>query len=296
MINRIINKNKNKNQNDIFDEFRIKNLCINSSNNNINYDTCVIGSDEVFNCSTNAEWGFTSQLFGNVKNAKEVITYAASCGSTKIENINLQTKEKIEESMRKLKAISVRDSNTYNFVREILSTSNISYNLDPVLVGDFNNDLMQVKPFKLPKKFCIVYSYYNRINSKEEIQIIKKFCKKNKMEIVSIGAPQFWIKNHLVLDPFEMLYAFSKADFIITDTFHGTIFAAKYAEKLLIIVRNSNSNKLLDLIDRLKLNNHLCTNISEIETIYSQKIERQVINSILEIERTKTKEYLKKNI
>lgn len=50
------------------------------------------------------------------------------------------------------------------------------------------------------------------------------------MEIISIGAPQMWISKHMVLTPFETLVAFKHAEFVVTDTFHGTIFSAKYAK------------------------------------------------------------------
>ena len=46
------------------------------------FDLVIIGSDEVFNATVPSPWGFTTQLFGNVENAKHVATYAASCGST----------------------------------------------------------------------------------------------------------------------------------------------------------------------------------------------------------------------
>ena len=60
----------------LFEKFRNKSLQMNDNNNEESYDLCVIGSDEVFNCMTPSPWGFTSQLFGNVRQANNVITYA----------------------------------------------------------------------------------------------------------------------------------------------------------------------------------------------------------------------------
>ena len=50
-----------------FEEFRKNILGIKDKDNENQYDLCVIGSDEVFNCMTPSPWGFTSQLFGNVR-------------------------------------------------------------------------------------------------------------------------------------------------------------------------------------------------------------------------------------
>ena len=41
--------------------------------------------------------GFTSQLFGNVPEAKRVITYAASCGTTKYEDLPDEIADRIRE-------------------------------------------------------------------------------------------------------------------------------------------------------------------------------------------------------
>ena len=228
-----------------FEKFRNEILEINQKDNEEEYDTCVIGSDEVFNCSIKSNWGFTSQLFGNVLNAKKVITYAACCGITTTENISKEVKEKIQESFKNISHFSVRDNNTYNFVKSLSNKKDVTLSLDPVVVGDFDEEIVKYgKNVKLPKKYCIVYSYYNRINKKEDINAIKKFCKEQNMEIITIGSPQIWNKNFISMNPFEVLYAFSKADFVITDTFHGTIFSAKYAKKFAVLVQDSNKFKL----------------------------------------------------
>ena len=294
-FNRILIKIKSNRQIAIFNKFRKDYLNISDKKKLTEYDTCVIGSDEVFNCASISPWGFTTQLFGNVKEAKKVITYAASCGSTTLEVLPDCVLKLIEDSFKNVSSISVRDKNTYDFVRKVYNKK-INTHFDPVLIGNFENEIKQNSSIKLPNKFCVVYSYYNRINKNFEIEVIKKFCKKNHLKIISIGAPQFWIKNHMVLNPFEMLYAFSKADYVITDTFHGTIFASKYSKKFAVLVRESNKNKLSDLIKRLKKQNHLCDSIEDIYKIYN--IENSIINTnrICEFERKESIKYLKENI
>lgn len=294
-LNRILIKKSDERQNKLFEQFRNDKLNISELSNKKKFDTCVIGSDEVFNCTTNSNWGFTSQLFGNVSNANKVITYAASCGATKFSFLNKKVVNKIKNSFEKVSAFSVRDENTRRFVSE-MTDKEISINLDPVLVGDFENEINENSNVELPKKYCIVYSYYNRIKSKEEIKEIKKICKEKKLEIVSVGAPQFWIKKHLILNPFEALYAFSKAEFVVTDTFHGTIFASKYSKRFATIVRDSNRNKLIDLINRLGQQKHLCNNLKDISTIYNIINDKESVENICSKEKIKTIEYLSRNI
>lgn len=278
-INRLTIKNKVKQQNINFEAFRNEYLEINKKLLNEKYDICVIGSDEVFNALSASSWGFTSQLFGNVNQAKKVITYAASCGATTYEKVPEKVRNKIKDSFKKVLAFSVRDENTKKFVEKI-SNKDVNINLDPVVIGNFDDEMEKNNLKNLPKHYCIVYSYYNRMHNKSEIEAIKKFCKLKKMELITVGAPQFWISNHLVLNPFEMLNVFKNADFVITDTFHGSIFAAKYTKKFATIIRESNKNKLSDLLRRLNVENHLLSDINDLENIYLENNDTNKLNEI----------------
>lgn len=178
-----------------------------------------------------------------------------------------------------------------------LTSKKISDNLDPVLIYDFSNEVNKVKKLpKLPEHYCIIYSYYNRIHKPEEIDTIKRFCDKYNLTPIAIGAPQFWLKNYVACSPFQCLKIFQNADFVITDTFHGTIFAAKYAPKYAVLIRDSNKNKLLDLIKKIKIENHLIENMEEIEEKFSCKKDIVGFQKIIEMERRKTSIYLEQEI
>ena len=165
------------------------------------------------------------------------------------------------------------------------------------MIYDFSNEVNKVKKLpKLPEHYCIIYSYYNRIHKPEEIDTIKRFCDKYNLTPIAIGAPQFWLKNYVACSPFQCLKIFQNADFVITDTFHGTIFAAKYAPKYAVLIRDSNKNKLLDLIKKIKIENHLIENMEEIEEKFSCKKDIVGFQKIIEMERRKTSIYLEQEI
>lgn len=295
-INRIRIKQRSNKQIKLFEVFRRDYLQIKAGDNERHYDACVIGSDEVFNCNIASRWGFTSQLFGNVKQADKVITYAACCGSTTYEKTPDAVREKISETLKKVSALSVRDENTYDFV-SMLAAKEIYSHMDPVVVGDFDDEIESCElPQNLSKRYCIVYSYYNRFHKPDEIKAIKQFSKKENLELVTIGAPQMWIKKHLVVTPFQALKVFQQADFIITDTFHGTIFSVKYAKKIALMTRESNKNKLLDLVKKLGIEKHLMDSLEQLSEVYKLEIDKTKIEKIVGTERKKTMHYLKENL
>lgn len=292
--NRLRNKFISKKQNEVFENFRINNLSIKEIDNNQKYDLCVIGSDEVFNCMSPAPWGFTSQLFGNAKQAENIITYAASCGSTKYSDINSEMVNIIKNAFNNISAFSSRDKNTTNFIKN-LTDKLIEEHFDPVWIGDFSKEIDKTQiSIKLPKNYCIVYSYYNRIYDKKEIQAILNFCKSKKLTPIAFGAPQKWIKHFYAVSPFELLKIFQTASFIITDTFHGTIFSEKFNGHYAVLFRESNKNKLSDLVNKIKAQNHVVYDFNDIYKVYNVFNDKnEVLKSQIEA-RKHSISYLKK--
>lgn len=266
-------------------------LHLDSNNNSKHYDLCVIGSDEVFNCTNDTAWGFTSQLFGNVRQADRIITYAASCGFTTVDSLDQKVLEIIRKAFTNISAFSVRDTNTRNLVYDI-THSEPTMSLDPVLIGNFDEEVSECTPL-LPKRYCIVYAYHGRINNADEIKTIRDYCRKQELELVSIGGAQKWIHKHLALSPFEVLKAFKNAELVITDTFHGTIFSAKYSKHFAVLVRESNRNKLSDLIRRLNIGQHQLKTLDSLPDIAKITHDKRAFYSLIDLEREKAINYLR---
>lgn len=116
------------------------------------------------------------------------------------------------------------------------------------------------------------------------------------MKIISLGFYQEIADKNIVANPFQVLNYFKNADYIITDTFHGTIFSVKMNTKFCTIVRNSNYNKLSFLLKELKHEDRMVNKIDDIEKLYKKEINFKESNEIIKIETAKSMEYLKNNI
>lgn len=258
-------------------------------------EAVVIGSDEVFNCDPRCSWGVSSQLFGNI-DVPIVITYAASCGFIKDKDVPKYCIPNIKNSLMKLKSVSVRDENTYDFIKNI-SNIESSYNLDPVLIYPFDFEIKKAeKTIDINEKYMIVYAYEDRIKDKNEINAIKLYAKENGLKMYCIGGALKWCDDLLILTPFQVLAAFKHAKCIVTDTFHGTIMSAKFNKPFATFIRESNENKLSDLLKRLNLTEHRVNNPSEIKDILSMNRDFVQFNQIVESECKKTKQYLMNNL
>ena len=226
------------------------------------YDVIVIGSDEVFNCATKSPWGFAKTLFGEGLNSNKIITYAASCGHTTLEDVEKYgIKDEIASAMENLEAISVRDNNTKKFVSELTKKETFDH-IDPTLIYNFDKLLVKGLP---ENNYILIYGYDGRINDKKIIKKVMEFAKKEKKEVICAGVFQSWCDRHISCTPFELLSYFKNADYIITDTFHGTVFSVKYNKQFVTLVRESNKQKVTDLLEKFELTDRIIYFANEIE-------------------------------
>lgn len=256
-------------------------------------DTLVIGSDEVFNCMQGYPVGYSRGLFGKGYEKSNVISYAASFGHTKYDELTEKgIANEVASMLSKFKAISVRDENSEKIIKKLLPGRKVYRHLDPVLVGDFS-DVID-KPVKY-SDYIIVYAYSGRL-TKEEEKEIRKFAKRHNKKIISLGFYQKCADYNLIVEPLDVLAYFKNADFVITDTFHGSVFSIKANTKFCAIIRDSNRNKLTSLLTDLHCKSQVAENISDIEEIYRKRIDFGETNDIIKREMQRSKEYLEENI
>lgn len=256
-------------------------------------DAVVIGSDEVFNCLQRGfNVGFSPMLFGQGINATKVISYAASFGYTDLAGLKKYKLDSIVAGyLRTFRAISVRDDNSADIVTH-LTGNKPEVNLDPVFIYDFEIPSVDI-PFK---NFVILYTYKSRDYSKEEKKAILAFCRDNDKTLISIGNAQEWVQNRVEAAPLELLAFINAADFIITDTFHGSVFSIKYNKRFAVLIRNNNRQKLGDLLKRLKQEERVINSFYDLQRIYERPMDFSVTNNVIRQEKDHALDYLRRNL
>lgn len=267
---------------------------------NTKVDALVIGSDEVFNCTQiNPEVGFSPEIFGANANAKKVLTYAASFGNTTLQKLNDFGKaDELRGYFNKFSAISVRDRNSVDVVKA-LTGKEPEQNLDPVLMYDF---MPQVEKKCTKKDFIIVYAYRARITDEEAKEIVE-FAHSQGKKLISVSGEMDFCDEHFHGDPFEGLDLYRNADYVITDTFHGTIFSIINRKRFVTLIRKSkgssygNQEKLQDLLIRLGLESRSFSHGDEnLSNKLLAEIDYDKVFEVIEKERKHTMEYLRENL
>lgn len=241
-----------------FLKIKKKNLVLNywKKNNNFTFTTQCIneflkdfyiyGSDEIWNIN-NPFFGFDPYYFGN-KNYKPKIAYAVSIGNLKsLEDSN----NFFKETLLKFDDITVRDKNTFFFVKKF-TNKNCHIVCDPTLLVDYNVYIDSTETINHSQNNNLII--YGSFFKKEDIQKIKKIAKKNNLKIISLSFYNKWAdQNILDLDPFQFCKMFQSSSMIITSMFHGVILSYKFKKNFWFVEDPYRKNKLEYFLEKLSL-------------------------------------------
>lgn len=247
-------------------------------------DLFILGSDTIWNLDENFFRKNYKVYFGGIFKNKDVISYAASIANTSIEKI--KEYKDIPIMLNNLKGISVRDENTYTMVKE-LSQNNVRLVCDPTLLLT-KRDYMEME--KIPKKKDYIFLYLATQLSKNQIKDIKEFAEKNDLKIISTIFDREYCDRYIVNNPNNFLNYMIYADYIITDTFHGTIFSANLEKNFVVI--NRNKQKVNNFLETVKLNNRLI-NEETITEKFTKTINYDYCNEKLEEFRNESLNFIK---
>lgn len=240
-------------------------------------DYAVVGSDEVFSIPM----GVNMMMYGHCVNTNNIISYAPSFGQT---DINLMEeyhcKELIAIGLSKFKKISARDKNTYNIIKS-LTGKEASIICDPVLLYDFSNTKTKISFSN--KRYLLVYSYERNMMDKNEINAIKEYARNNNLITVSAGTYHKWCDKNISCNCLEWIEYFRGAEAVITDTFHGTIVSIISHTPMAVLVRNINTNKLTDLLNRTGTADRRIKKVSleQLEFVFKKNEDFNIIDSHL---------------
>ena len=262
------------------------------------YDSVVIGSDEVFNCCQKTPWQYTLQLYGEISNVKNIISYAGSFGHTTYSQLlELGIDKEIGATMRKMNSVSVRDQNSYDIVRLITGVKP-EIHLDPVLIYGFKNEINK-KVFNVDYDYMIVYSYMGRINNQEEINQIISFANSHNLRLISIFCRYDWCYKAIIPHtPLDIFPWFKEAKYVITDTFHGSVFSIITNRLFCTLIRDNNKQKIEYLLSKFHLTDRIIYNIEKdnIFDVLEKNIDYNFVNEVLLKERKMSFDYLQKKI
>lgn len=242
--------------------------------NKLNYDTIIIGSDEVWNYEDKKS--FKSIKFGVGLNCNNLVAYAPSVG--KSNNIDLLDGN-IINSINKFKFLSGRDQLTLDFIKKT-TNKDAQIVLDPTFLYDFHKEIYEKNNRYYNKKYILFY-YCDNL-PKNILNSIKEFAELNDYMILGAGEhSKFYDDYNLAITPFDWIKLFENAKIIFTGTFHGVVFSIKYRRNFYAYLTNeSRLKKVSSLLGLLKIDDRIINNKKYID--FNSSIDYDRLNTIIE--------------
>ena len=248
----------------------------------------VIGSDEVFSL----EIGINPFLYGYGLNSKHIITYAASFGPTTYLDVLQQgQKNMISQGLGGMDAISVRDQNSADIVKQVADIQ-ATLVCDPVILYGYHDEMNSFVPPL--KNYILVYSYDKNLNDEIEYKPILDYADKHGLTVVSVGYYHKWCKS-INASPFELLGWIKNAKLVVTDTFHGAVMSIIGNTPAVVKLRN-NQNKLAFLLSEYGLSDRTISSFGSFAQIADMPVDFTTVNTILEEKRKHSLQFLENTL
>lgn len=289
-----INKKLDKKR--AFDKFRSKYIIFEGSHYYKNYvslkenpphaDLYIVGSDQVWNRpidDQNLPIFFLN--FGN-KNIKR-ISYAASFARSQISK---EEKNILKKYLSSFDGISVREISGINICKSLGFTVKLC--LDPTLLA--GRLIFDKLILKTHAKSSNIFLYAINVINKKELywNKINEFLLQTGFSF-SYCMSSGHVENSNIIQAFEnerltieeWLYRIAYCNFFITTSFHGVAFAILYHKPFMTILLkggiSGGNDRIISLLEKLKLRDRIYNEDIKIEQIYKSEIDWDMVDSLL---------------
>lgn len=265
--------------------------------NKYNLDAYIVGSDQVWRplYSPNLPTYFLDFLENN--NRLKKISYAASLGTDKWELSRKETKMAIK-LIKQFDAVSVREESAISLIRDYLGLDAVHV-LDPtmLLTALDYKELIKTHNTKHSQGDLFVYILDETIEIQPIVNRISNDKNLTPFRIMPDEMPSSEIDKCIFPPVYQWIRSFIDAEFVITDSFHGTVFSIIFGKPFVVIPNKSRGNsRFISLLNILGLNSLMVNTVEEITNEIYEPIDYESIRSVLVEWRTKSISFINDNL
>lgn len=288
VIQAIVFKGKYKKIDEFREKFKLTEYYneISIKNANINVDNCIVGSDQVWNYEIINNDGTFFLDF--IKGANK-ISYAASFGN---ESIPLERQEWYKEQLNNINFISVREEMGAKIVKR-LNERNAEVLIDPVFLLDANRWKEIIKKNN-KERYVLVYKITKEVKL---LEFAKKLSKLTGLKIKYVPndlKKMISGEYYLNIGPSEWLDLIYNAEYVVTNSFHGTAFSIIFNKKFFVEAAqkaNGTTSRIYNLLRMFDLEDREISNF-DID-ILNKLPDEEVIKKVIQKETCKSYNFLK---
>ena len=197
-------------------------------NASLPYDAVIVGSDQVWNPVTTGD-NLKVYGLGFLSEGVKRISYAASIG---LGQLTENQEKQLKECVGNLDYYSCREQVGAELLSGVLGKE-IEHVLDPTFLLDQEKWRAVEKKVKTPPKYVLAYLLGSMSYERE---LAKKIAKELGTGLLIVReSPRDMFSVHGIggLGPDEMLYLIDHAEYVVTDSFHGTALSINFRKNFL---------------------------------------------------------------
>lgn len=218
-----------------------------------NIDGFICGSDTIF-CID--EWnGFEDAYFAEYPCMKNgyAVSYAASFGDA---HFNEETYKLLDQKLKNFKALGIRENKMIPYVKEHTNLP-VFRTIDPTLLLEAKDYEEITAPIIEKEKYLLLYA---RRYNKKMFDYAEKVAAQNGWKVVDISLrAENAGKHRMAYDAGveEFLSLVKHCEFMVTNSFHGLIFATQFRRPFVAFSRESGDSKIAELLSLFGLSDRL---------------------------------------
>lgn len=214
-------------------------------------DAYITGSDQLWNPDL-LDGAFDSAYFLDFGNdTVQRISYAVSTGRTLTEKECMGLKD----LCGRLNAVSIREYND-TLIKSL--DRNVQICIDPTLLLNAEDYRVLESDHTESEPYIFVYGFED---SEQLHEAVQKAASKFRVRIINGSPHRIKLKGNVVnfreCGPAEFLTLIKNAQFVVTNSFHGTVFSIIYKKNFITVPHKTRGSRMAELLEKLGLNNRL---------------------------------------
>lgn len=249
------------------------------------FDAIVVGSDQVWR-ATMSDIPTYFLSFTKAINVKR-IAYAASFGTDDLNEYSKMDMKIASESIKLFDAVSVREKSGVHLCRDYFKMDAVHV-LDPTMLLSKDDYLKLIEEEDKPCSENILLTYVLD-RTQEKNDIIQRVGEALHLTSCENGAVKYF-SNVVESNVSECIYpsvsrwvaGFRDAQFVVTDSFHGTVFSIIFNKSFVAILNSKRgSSRFISLLSVLGLENRLISTTNDLLEEHLKPIDYTEVNKIL---------------
>lgn len=258
------------------------------------FDAVIVGSDQVWRPNY-LHKNIDEMFLKSFPNSIPKIAYAASFGVDYWEFTDEQTRI-CKELAQYFKAISVREASGVSLCKKYLNVDAVHV-LDPTMLLNKEDYIKLIEQEKTPSPGTGIMTYVLD-KSPEKDAIIQAVSQQLRLPSFSV-MPQSSFANSTCIEDCvyppitSWLRGFMDADFVVTDSFHGTVFAIIFNKPFISIGNKARGlDRFTSLLETFHLENRLITSFKEFSDDLVTSFTFSTVNQIRNEKKEKAYSFL----